>query len=111
MRLIKDHDKPDALLQSFEEYLRSSGADFFQRGRIITVGRAPARIDCMGGIADYSGSVVILARADAHEAIGEIAAEYEAQTGLRPDIFDGTSPGAYAFGPREYRLEKDTSNE
>src|SRR5262245_53092063 len=31
---------------------------FFQRGRIVTA-RAPGRLDVMGGIADYSGSLVL----------------------------------------------------
>ena len=28
------------------------------------------------------------------------------QTGIAPDVFDGTSPGAFAFGERRYRLEE-----
>ncbi len=34
-------------------------ADFFQTDAPITVGRAPGRLDLMGGIADYSGSLVL----------------------------------------------------
>ncbi len=48
----------EARLHPFERYLRQKGGGFFLRGAPITVGRAPARIDVMGGIADYSGSVV-----------------------------------------------------
>jgi len=33
--------------------------DFFDRGRPILVARAPGRLDVMGGIADYSGSLVL----------------------------------------------------
>lgn len=51
------------------------------------------------------GTVAILARADAAEDIYEIAADYEERTGLKPDVFDGTSPGLYAFGARRYRFE------
>ena len=51
------------------------------------------------------GTVAILARKDAAPAVREIAAEYAAQTGITPDIFDSTSPGAYAFGARQYVLE------
>jgi galactokinase len=41
-------------------------AGFFQRGSPVTMARAPGRLDVMGGVADYSGSVVLeapLARA------------------------------------------------
>jgi galactokinase len=48
------------------EELKSKWAQFFTRGVPITVTRAPGRLDVMGGVADYSGSVVLeapLARA------------------------------------------------
>ncbi len=68
MRLIFDESARGAegLPQAFTDYLASRGPHLFQPGRPITIARAPARIDCMGGIADYSGSVVFeatLARA------------------------------------------------
>jgi galactokinase len=34
-------------------------ADFFDRAAPVTVARAPGRLDLMGGIADYSGSLVL----------------------------------------------------
>ncbi|MDP6778248.1 MAG: galactokinase family protein, partial [Candidatus Latescibacteria bacterium] len=33
--------------------------DLFDPGRELTVSRAPGRVDLMGGIADYSGSLVL----------------------------------------------------
>lgn len=51
------------------------------------------------------GTVAVLARKDAAETVRAVAAGYEAQTGIRPDIFDSTSPGAYALGPCRYVLE------
>src|SRR5919204_5807930 len=33
--------------------------DWFRPGRPITLGHAPARLDVMGGIADYSGATVL----------------------------------------------------
>ena len=52
-------DSDDAgLLAGFASYLRQKGEGFFRAGVPITVARGPARIDLMGGIADYSGSVV-----------------------------------------------------
>jgi L-arabinokinase len=33
--------------------------EFFERGRSVSVARAPGRLDVMGGIADYSGSLVL----------------------------------------------------
>ncbi len=53
------------------------------------------------------GTVAVLADADAEPLIREIAAGYEETTGLRPDIFDDTSPGAFAFGARRCHLEKE----
>ncbi len=58
MELTKEPDRRDELLKGFEDYLRREADRVFQLGRAITAGRAPARVDCMGGIADYSGSVV-----------------------------------------------------
>ena len=47
------------------------------------------------------GTVAVLAREGCDEAINEIFQAYEAQTGLRPDVFRGTSPGAYAWGSQQ----------
>ncbi len=44
------------------------------------------------------GTVVILGRAESTAAVGEIARKYESVTGHRPHIFEGSSPGAAAFG-------------
>ncbi|QQS45072.1 MAG: GHMP kinase [Acidobacteriota bacterium] len=47
---------------SFIEALKRLPAelrDFFEAGREIVVTRAPGRLDLMGGIADYSGSLVL----------------------------------------------------
>jgi len=57
MELIREN-APEPLLEEFERCLREAGTRLFEPGRPITAARAPARIDCMGGIADYSGSVV-----------------------------------------------------
>ncbi|KPK65139.1 MAG: hypothetical protein AMK73_03820, partial [Planctomycetes bacterium SM23_32] len=58
MRLVRENAQRDELLEPFEAYLRDRGAELFEPGTPLTVGRGPARVDCMGGIADYSGSVV-----------------------------------------------------
>jgi L-arabinokinase len=52
------------------------------------------------------GTVAILADAAAEGLVRRIADEYEQSTGLKPDIFDSTSPGACAFGIRTYRLKE-----
>ena len=44
------------------------------------------------------GTVAVLARRGAAEAVARVAADYENRTGLRPRIFSGSSPGAAAFG-------------
>jgi galactokinase len=46
----------------FPEFERQIGArvpELFAPGRPVTVARAPGRLDVMGGVADYSGSVVL----------------------------------------------------
>ena len=44
-------------LDSFLETLRARA--LFARGAGLSVARAPGRLDVMGGIADYSGSLVL----------------------------------------------------
>src|SRR4051812_49158177 len=51
----------DAFVESLKsgEGLRTSGHDPFEAGSRLVVARAPGRLDVMGGIADYSGSLVL----------------------------------------------------
>jgi galactokinase len=44
------------------------------------------------------GTVCILGRADAGDAVAEVVARYAAASGTRPHVFTGSSPGAVAFG-------------
>jgi L-arabinokinase len=44
------------------------------------------------------GTVAILGRRDAEEAVLSIAAEYANISGQSPYVFQGSSPGAAAFG-------------
>ena len=44
------------------------------------------------------GTVAILGRADAEQAVQTIASQYAEETGREPYIFSGSSPGADAFG-------------
>ena len=37
----------------------NQNAEFFDRAQILTLGRAPGRLDVMGGIANYSGALVL----------------------------------------------------
>jgi L-arabinokinase len=46
-----------AELETFVETLRANL--LFEAGALVTVSRAPGRLDVMGGIADYSGSLVL----------------------------------------------------
>src|SRR6188768_4587762 len=50
-----DDDNPIATARAWI----TSRADFFVAQRPIVVARAPGRLDVMGGIADYSGSLVL----------------------------------------------------
>lgn len=49
---------PDADMARFLDQVNIS-ADFFETGKPVYVARAPGRLDLMGGIADYSGSLVL----------------------------------------------------
>src|SRR5215210_4481545 len=44
-------------LDAFVDMLRARG--LFDPGASLTIARAPGRLDVMGGIADYSGSLVL----------------------------------------------------
>lgn len=44
------------------------------------------------------GTMAVLCREDALDALQEAMAEYEAATGRKPQLFAGTSPGAATFG-------------
>src|SRR3954447_20127142 len=44
-------------MDQFLDMIRARG--LFERGTSIAIARAPGRLDVMGGIADYSGSLVL----------------------------------------------------
>src|SRR5215216_7869667 len=47
------------LLNRFEQHPFVAARGLFDPGRDLIVTRAPGRLDVMGGIADYSGSLVL----------------------------------------------------
>ena len=53
MRLI------DSQLHAIRRLLENEARGYFTSGQPLIVGRAPGRLDVMGGVADYSGSVVL----------------------------------------------------
>jgi galactokinase len=57
-RLLAPPAQPLADLDRFLDVLEEHH-EFFDRTRELVVGRAPGRLDLMGGIADYSGSLVL----------------------------------------------------
>jgi galactokinase len=59
-----------------------------------TKGLYGARITGGGG----GGTVAVLSRRSADHAIAEVSGRYEEETGHRPYIFTGSSPGSAAFG-------------
>jgi L-arabinokinase len=51
------------------------------------------------------GTVAVFGRLEAlREHIPQIATEFSRRIGVMPDIFEGTSPGAFEFGARRYRF-------
>jgi len=53
------------------------------------------------------GTVVVLARKGSRRSIGELANTFEAETGHRPYIFHGSSPGCSTFGYLRLRHQTD----
>lgn len=51
------------------------------------------------------GTVAVLARRGAEEAVREVARQYARHTGRHPYLFSGSSPGAAAFGWRRVNLK------
>ena len=50
------------------------------------------------------GTVVVIGRPDAFEAISRVAGAYERATGYRPYVFGGSSPGVATFGAQAITL-------
>jgi L-arabinokinase len=50
------------------------------------------------------GTVAVIGRKDASGAIARVAEAYERETGYRPHVFAGSSPGVVAFGARSMTL-------
>lgn len=95
----------ELMYQSHASYsscgLGSEGTD-----RLVALARAagPSRgvfgAKITGG--GSGGTVAILGRRDAGTAVREIADRYAEETGTRPHVFAGSSPGAIAFGARRF---------
>lgn len=58
-RGLADTESFIGLLEHPSEQLQKEPREFFAAGRELFVARAPGRLDLMGGIADYSGSLVL----------------------------------------------------
>ena len=56
---LKDVKKVIELLNTLDQYPLKQAQSFFNPKREIALSRAPGRLDIMGGIADYSGSLVL----------------------------------------------------
>jgi L-arabinokinase len=70
------------------------------RGEGLAAGLYGARITGGG----CGGTVAVIGRRGAAPAIARVADAYEQQTGHRPRIFAGSSPGVLAFGARSITL-------
>lgn len=55
------------------------------------------------------GTVAILGRADAQDAVQQVMQRYATQSGRQPELFSGSSPGAAAFGVQRCMLAADNS--
>jgi L-arabinokinase len=91
----------ELMYQSHASYsacgLGSPGTD-----RLVELARAAGPGDGIFGAkitgGGSGGTVAILARRDAEDAVQALASAYGKETGRRPHVFSGSSSGAGAFG-------------
>jgi L-arabinokinase len=100
----------DLMYQSHESYtqcgLGSDGTD-----KIVELVHRSAGEDLYGAKITGGGSggtVAVLGRRGAGEAIEAVVAGYREQSGYQPEVISGSSPGAHSFG--HLRLSKTKSN-
>lgn len=102
---------PRVAVEDADAFIREAAAHpLFDREREIVIARAPGRLDLMGGIADYSGSLVLqwplqeaalaAVQSDASSALrvvslGEPDRSFDATLA---DLFPGGSPLSYEAG-------------
>jgi L-arabinokinase len=91
------------MLQSHESYsacgLGSPGTDRLVR-LVREAGPAQGLFGARITGGGSGGTVAIVGREDAGSAVTAIARQYQAETGHRPYVFSGSSPGAAQFGVR-----------
>ena len=83
--------------------LGSTGTDrlvALVRAEGVAAGLYGARITGGGS----GGTVAVIGSRDAAPAVARVADAYEQQTGYRPHVFAGSSPGVMAFGSRSITL-------
>jgi L-arabinokinase len=88
------------MYESHESY-SSCGLDSAGTDALVALVREAAGDDLYGAKITGGGSggtVAVLGRRGACEAVSHIAARYREQTGFKPAIISGSSPGANAFG-------------
>jgi L-arabinokinase len=101
----------DAVLEEFGALMAASHASYsacglgstatdrlveLVRDEGLAAGLVGAKITGGGG----GGTVAVLARRGARPSVERVAARYRAEAGSAPGIFEGSSPGALAFGAR-----------
>ncbi|MBV9864596.1 MAG: hypothetical protein JO316_04550 [Abitibacteriaceae bacterium] len=101
--------KPETALMRLGELMYQSHASYSACGlgstatdRIVELVRAAGPTQGLYGAkitgGGSGGTVAVLGHRGADAAVASIAAQYEKETGHRPHIFAGSSPGAAAFG-------------
>ena len=109
--LLRDHNESsleetgmtlgELMYQSHESYsscgLGSDGTDYLVemvRAAGVNSGLYGAKITGGGS----GGTVAVLGKSDAGQAVTEVARQFSERTGHKPYIFSGSSPGSAAFG-------------
>lgn len=110
--------------QRFSRIVHDNANDLFDRSRRITAARAPGRLDVMGGVADYSGSLVlegtlavatfaaVQARADGQIVLRSLSAQRAGwkatvEIPLRDFMIDGV-PAPFESVANAFRKHRDS---
>ena len=109
--LQKDHlsEAGELMFESHESY-KACGLTEPRTDRIVELVRAGHSKGLFGAHITGGGSggtVAVIARRGSRDAIDKLAAQLEKETGEKPYIFHGSSPGCSLFGSVRLRSQKE----
>ncbi len=106
-RGLAQADELGALMRESHESYTSCGLGAAATDELVELARSEPGLfgaKITGG--GSGGTVAVLGRRDAAEAVRRVAAKYAERTGYAPFLFSGSSPGACAFGVLRLRPDE-----